>query len=281
MRKLSHMRFFLLLLSLMILTATIAGAVTFTGDGGMIVSGDGTDDFSVVDGVDSSYDYSSIVTHPPDEEREKGHGPTFAKSESFDIYLMMGDGSMELVDVVAVGSVNSVVKLYGETMTVNTCLLSYEIGEVEDEQRFAMVNAPKNGYATLHASANAKSAVVERIMTNRVALVLDVGKKYTRVWVDGMVGYLQTTSLTFLAGYRENTYLAKMSFNGKTKSRNTINIHMNGKSKSRILDDVICGTPMTVFTTTEDGWTEVETPGSHARLLSKYVTYDDLEIAAQ
>jgi uncharacterized protein YgiM (DUF1202 family) len=38
---------------------------------------------------------------------------------------------------------------------------------------------------------------------------------------------------------------------------------------------------MTVFSTTEDGWTEIEADGWHAWILSQYVTYDGVETAAQ
>ncbi len=245
----------------------------------MIVNGEGTDDFAVVDGVDSSYDYMSVVTLPPDEPSgEKGPGPTFAKSEEMDFYYVLDDGSMEYVRMVSLGTVNSLVRLSEETVLVSTGRLMYETGTLDDEHRYAMINAQRNGYATMHLTASAKSAVVNRIMTNRVALVLDVGTKYTRVWVDDCVGYIQTSSLTFLSGDRTDTALAKMSINGKVRSNNTINIHMNGKSRSRILDDVRCGTQMTVFSVTEDGWTEVETDGWHAWVLSKYVTYDEAEI---
>ena len=71
-----------------------------------------------------------------------------------------------------------------------------------------------------------------------------------------------------------NSYLGKYF-------KMTDNIHMNGKNKSRILEDLPCGTQMTVFSTTEDGWTEIEADGWHAWILSQYVTYDGVETAAQ
>lgn len=273
--------FLLLLCTLAVIFASCAQAVTYTEDGGMIVSGDGLDDLETKDGVDSSYQYTSIVTPPPKEESEAGPGPTFAKSEEMDFYLVMADGSLEYVEMLSAGTVYSQVRLHGEKEYVETALLCYETDEVPDEMRYAMINAQKSGYATMHASDSARSSVINRIMTNRVALVLDVGKKYTKVYVDGCVGYFQTSSLTFLPGNSAATLLAKMSYNGKTRSRNTINIHMNGKNKSRILDDVMCGTQMTVFSTTDDGWTEIEADGWHAWVLSKYVTYDEMELSAQ
>ena len=279
----THLRRLLpwLLLIALLLGCLSAGAVTFTEDGGMIVNGEGTDDFSVVEGTDSSYGYESIVTPPPVSEEERGPGPTFAKSDKLDFYLILDDGSMEAVELISAGSVNSTVKVGGETLYVDTCHLVYDIGDVQDDQRFAIINAQKNGYATMHLKANVKSAVVGRFMTNRVCLVLDVGKKYTKVWVDDAMGYILTSSLTFLEGHAEDTYLAKMSFNGKVKSANSINIHMNGKNRSRILDAIRCGTQLTVFSVSDDGWTEIEASGWHGWVLSKYVTYDELEIAQQ
>ena len=278
MRGMKRWRPILLFLVLALALSGMANAVTFTEDGGMIVNGEGTDDLEAVDGVDSGYQHESVVTPPPDEEKgEKGPGPTFAKSEPMEFYYVCDDGSLSSCDMVTLGTVNSLVLLDGELQMVNTCRLTYETEKVEDEQRYAMINAQRNGYATMHLSASVKSPVVNRIMTNRVALVLDVGTRYTKVWVDNCQGYIQTTSLTFLQGIGTNTQLAKMSLKGKIKSNNTINIHMNGKSKSRILDDVRCGTPMTVFSVTDDGWTEIETDGWHAWVLSQFVTYDDQE----
>ena len=280
MRKPDHLWMVLLCIFLMI--AACAQAVTFTEDGGMIVNGDGTDDFSVSEGVDGSYEGTSMVTPPPEEEGEKGPGPTFVKSEEMEFFLVLSDGSMEYVELLQPGSVYSQVKLHGEKVYVPTGLLMYETGEVPDDMRYAMINAQKNGYATMHAKDSTRSGVINRIMTNRIALVLNVGSKYTRVWVDDCVGYILTSSLIFLPGSNVSSTMATMSYKGRTNSKATINIHMNGKNRSRILDDVICGTQLTVFSVTEDGWTEIEANGWHGWVLSDYVTYGtEAELASQ
>lgn len=277
----THLRVPALLICLILLFAVCAHAVTYTEDGGMIVGGDGNDDFSVVDGTNSSYSEQTIVTPPPESPQEKGPGPTFVKSEKMDFYFMLEDGSMECAEMISAGTVHSLVELNGEKTYVDTCRLMYEIDEVPDERRYAMINAQKSGYATLFNRASSKSDVVGRFMTNRICLVLDVGEKFTRIWVDDSVGYIATSSLIFLEGRGENLVTAQVSYNGKTKSGNRINIHMNGKNKSRILEDLPCGTHMTVFSTTEDGWTEIEANGWHAWILSEYVTYDSEETASE
>jgi len=281
MQHFTHLRMPALLVCLILLFAVCAHAVTYTEDGGMIVGGDGNDDFSTIEGTSSSYAQQTIVTPPPEEAGAKGPGPTFVKSDKIDFFLMLDDGSMEYVEMVSAGTVHSLVTLNREKTYVDTCRLMYEIDDVPDERRYAMVNAQKNGYATLFYKPNNKGDVVGRFTTNRICLVLDAGEKYTRVWVDGSVGYFATSSLTFLDGQGENIATAQVSYNGKTKSGNRINIHMNGKNKSRILEDLPCGTQMTVFSTTEDGWTEIEADGWHAWILSQYVTYDGVETAAQ
>ena len=90
----THLRVPALLICLILLFAVCAHAVTYTEDGGMIVGGDGNDDFSVVDGTNSSYSEQTIVTPPPESPQEKGPGPTFVKSEKMDFYFMLEDGSM-------------------------------------------------------------------------------------------------------------------------------------------------------------------------------------------
>lgn len=281
MQNLTHMRLPVLLVCLLLLFAVCAQAVTYTEDGGMIVNGEGTDDFTTNDGTNSSYQNQTVVTLPPEEEGEKGPGPTFVKSEEMDFYLTQDDGSMEYAEMVSAGTVYSQVIVNGEKKSVETCRLMYNIDEVPDEKRFAIVNAQKNGYATMFYKASGKSDVVGRFMTNRICLVLNVGDNFSKVWVDGSCGYIKNGSLIFMDGRGEQITTAQVSFNGKTKSANRINIHMNGKSKSRILADLPCGAEMTVFSTTEDGWTEIEAGGWHAWILSKYVTYEDLQAAAQ
>lgn len=276
-----HMRLPVLLICAVLLFAVCAQAVTYTEDGGMIVNGDGTDDFTSNDGTDSSYQNHTVVTLPPEDPAEKGPGPTYVKSEEMDFFLMLDDGSMEYAQVISAGTVYSLVNINGEKTVVETCRLMYSIDEVPDEKRFAMVNAQKNGYATMFYKANSKSDVIGRFMTNRICLVLNVGENFSKVWVDGSCGFIKNSSLIFMDGRGEQITTAQVSYNGKTKSANRINIHMNGKSKSRILDDLPCGTTMTVFSTTEDGWTEIEADGWHAWILSKYVTYEGAQTAAQ
>lgn len=274
MHNWTRQRLTALVICMVLFIAACAHAVTYTEDGGMIVNGEGTDDFTTVEGTNSNYDLQSIVTLPPDTSGgDKGPGPTFVKSDKMDFFLVLEDGSMEYVEMLAPGTIYSQVKLNGEKTYVDTCHLVYDIGEVPDDHRFAIINAQKNGFATMHNRASAKSDVVGRFMTNRICLVLDVGEKYTRVWVDDCVGFIQTGSLIFMDGREENTALAQISYKGRTNSKATINIHMNGKNRSRILDDLICGTQMTVFSTTEDGWTEIEAGGWRGWILSEYVTY--------
>ena len=272
-----------LLMAVLMLSAALA--VTYTEDGGMVVGGDGDDDFSNIVPADPDASYITIIL-PGDEDEPQydengnlitpGPGPTFAPGERLDVSLALSSGKVEPVTLLSTGVYYSTVIVGRETHRVQTENLRYEIADnVPAEKRLAIINAKKDGYATMHTKAKASSPSVNRCTTNRVVLVLSIGKSYSKVWYDGDVGFVKTSSLTFLAPAEEAVRLATVTYKGRTASKATVNIRQNGKTSSRSLDTIACGTPMVVLGETEDGWYEVEVAGWRAWIPAEYATMNE------
>ena len=175
------------------------------------------------------------------------------------------------------GTAVSEIRIGGETLTVPTTSLRWGSTAPEDNQ-LAVITAPKGGEAALRAKASSKGQVLKKCQTNRIVLVLSVGKSYARVYCDGLVGYIRNSSLTFypVGGVKEGGSAPTpgwVSFRGRLNSKNTVNIRQNGKNGSRILTDFIAGTPVMVFSQT-DRWAEIDVGGYRAYILNEYLTLD-------
>lgn len=274
------------------LTGGAALAVTYTEDGGMVVGGDGNDDFSNLVTADPDATYVTIILPGDDDDEPQydefgnlitpGPGPTFAPGELLDVFLALSDGSVQPVTLLSVGTCYSTVRLGRDVYRVHTENLRYEVGDnVPQEKRLAIINAKKDGYATMHTKAKATSPSINRCITNRVVLVLSIGKRYSKIWYDGAVGYVKTGSLAFLSPENREVREATVTYKGKVSSKATINVRQNAKSSSRSISTVGCGTPMVILSETADGWYEVEIDGWRAWIPVQYVTMnEDLVISS-
>ncbi|MBQ6174614.1 MAG: hypothetical protein IJK28_08320 [Clostridia bacterium] len=274
-----------LLLAAFALAAAVGSAlaVTYTEDGGMVVGGDGNDDFSDVIQGDPDATYTTIIL-PGDQTEydeygnpiEPGPGPTFAPGELLECWLEDEGGNRMPVTLLNAGTHFCQVRIGRDLHRVPTASLCYGIdGSVTADKRIAYINAKKTGYATMHTRASVKSDVVNRCTTNQIVLVLAVGKKYCKVWCAGDVGYIKRSSLAYYNDTAKDIVQAVMTYKGRTSRSVGINIRQNGKANSRILDEIPCGTPLEVFAVTEDGWTEVEVKGWRCWVQSKYITYEN------
>lgn len=189
-------------------------------------------------------------------------------------------GTEQTVSLVTLGLVDSVVKLNGETITVMTRDLTWDHDVKDENKLLAVVDAKRTGQATMHAKSKAKSDVLKKVDTNRIVLVLRIGKSYTRVLCDGVEGFILTDVLDFypVGGVKDEGKPAPVpgwvSYKGKVNSRQSINIRQNGQNGSRIIEEIPAGTPVWVFD--QDGkWAEIEVDGYRAFILSEYITLDD------
>lgn len=207
-----------------------------------------------------------------------GDGWTAPKStDTITLTLMDEDGTEQPVTLLTLGTAVSEIQISGETLTVPTASLRWGSTAPEDKQ-LAVITAPKGGEAALRAKASSKGQVLKKCQTNRIVLVLSVGKSYTRVYCDGLVGYIRNSSLTFypVGGVKEGDSAPTpgwVSFRGRLNSKNTVNIRQSGKNGSRILTDFIAGTPVMVFSQS-DRWAEIDVGGYRAYILNEYLTLD-------
>lgn len=194
--------------------------------------------------------------------------------------LMDEDGTEQPVTLLTLGTAVSDIQLGSDKMTVPTSSLRWGSTAPEDKQ-LAVITAPKSGEAALRAKASSRGQVLQKCQTNRIVLVLSVGKSYARVCCDGLVGYIRNSSLTFLpaGGVKEGESApipGWISFRGRLDSKNTVNIRQSGKNGSRILTDFIAGTPVMVFSQS-DRWAEIDVGGYRAYILNEYLTLDIAE----
>lgn len=194
------------------------------------------------------------------------------------------EGEEKIVSIITLGTVECVIRVDKEEMTVPTSELKWET-EAPENKRLASVYAPKGGKAAMRTKSSSKAAVIEQVKTNRLVLVLATGKNWTKVVHEGKIGFIKTSSLRFypVGGVNEKDQVEGypkpgfVTFRGRIKSRNTVNVRMNGKNGSRILTDFKAGTPITVFKQ-EGKWSEIDVGGYRAFILTEYVTLaEDLE----
>lgn len=211
-------------------------------------------------------------------------GQTKAKAQSAKVRWVDENGEETNVKLETLGTAVSVIVLDGETITVPTSELRWDTTAEEDEM-LAVVKAHKSGKASLREKASTKAKVISKVTTNRIVLVMEKGKKFTKVLCDGKVGYIINTALTYypVGGIAEGEAEPQpgwVSFRGRLKSGNTVNIRQNGKNGSRILTDFVAGTPIMVFSQ-DKKWTEIDVGGYRAYILNEYVTLDDGTITTE
>lgn len=200
--------------------------------------------------------------------------------ETMTLTLVDEDGEEQPVTLLTLGTAVSEIKADGEKLTVPTASLRWGSTAPADKQ-LAVITAPKGGEAALRTKASSKGQVLKKCQTNRIVLVLSVGKSYAKVYCDGLVGYVRNSSLTFcpVGGVKEGESAPVpgwVSFRGRLNSKNTVNIRQSGKNGSRILADFIAGTPVMVFSQS-DRWAEIDVGGYRAFILNEYLTLDSAE----
>lgn len=213
-----------------------------------------------------------------------GGGTSGTKLQSTAIRWVDDTGAEKTVTLDTLGTAVSVIVTEGEKLTVPTSALRWDT-TADEQERLAVVRAHQSGKASLREKASTKSKVIRKVTTNRILLVLERGKKFTKVLCDGTVGYIINTALTFypVGGVAEGEAAPQpgwVSFRGRLKSGNTVNVRQNGKNGSRILMDFIAGTPIMVFSQ-DRRWAEIDVGGYRAYILNEYVTLDDGTVTAE
>lgn len=186
-----------------------------------------------------------------------------------DVTLYLGEGESKPVTIEVLGTAQSVVYDGKEMLTVNTEDLYWET-EAEDDQRLAIIYAPKTGKATLRASASTKAKSLGQCEAGRIVVVLKVGKTFSRVVYEGEEGCVLTSALTLCGAVpQEDFSTATLAYKGRTDSSATISVYTS-KSADRKIKQWRVGNEVVTFG--ESGsWTEIEIDGWHGWCKSAYL----------
>lgn len=189
--------------------------------------------------------------------------------EDLKVTLHTEEGETSRVTLQVLGTAQCVVHDGKQMLTVNTEDLEWET-EAEEDQRLAIIYAPKTGKATLRASASTKAKSLGQCEAGRIVIVLKVGKTFTRVLYDGKEGCVLTSALTFSGAVPAGEFsTATLCYKGRTDTSATISVYTAASTKRKI-DQWRVGNDVVVLD--ENGsWTEVEIDGWHGFVKSDYL----------
>lgn len=180
------------------------------------------------------------------------------------------DGSDMTVELVQLGTACSVIRRGDAEGLVPTASLSWE-SDAKKGLVLAMVNAPKTGTCTLFAEAKKTAYQLCKITTGTVVAVLKRGTNFTRVYVNGKVGFIKTGVLSFLTNdYSGDVQEGYLAYHRNIKSKNEINVRSSGKNGARIVGTYPSGTPIVILNT-DNVWTEIQVGSLHCYVLTEFV----------
>ncbi len=189
--------------------------------------------------------------------------------EALDLTLYLGEGESIPVTLQELGTAQCVVWDGDEMRTVLTEDLHWET-EADDDERLAVIYAPKTGKATLRASASNKAKSLGQCEDGRIVIVLKVGTTYTRVLYEGKEGCVLTSALKLCGAVPEDEFsAATLSYKGRTDTSATISVY-TAKSAKRKIKQWRVGNDVVVLS--ESGsWSEIEIDGWHGWVKSAYL----------
>lgn len=169
----------------------------------------------------------------------------------------------------ALGTAQSVVYDGKKMHTVPTSELEWET-EASDEQRLAVIYAPRTGKCTLRASASSSAKALAQCDAGRIVIVLRVGEVYTRILYNGKEGLVLNSTLQFCGVAAEGDYdVGTLIYKGRTDTSATISIYTEA-STSRRIDQYRVGNEIVIFG--ENGeFTEAEIDGWHGFVKTQYI----------
>ncbi|MGN0793046.1 MAG: hypothetical protein ACI4MG_01085 [Aristaeellaceae bacterium] len=189
--------------------------------------------------------------------------------KDLDVTLYLSETESKSVTLEVLGTAQSVVFDGTEMLTVNTENLFWET-EADEDQRLAVIYAPKTGKATLRASASTKAKSLGQCEAGRIVAVLKVGTVFTRIMYDGKEGCVLTDALILCGAVPpEDFATATLCYKDRTDSSATISVYTE-KNANRKIKQWRVGNQ--VVTLGENGtWTEIEIDGWHGWCKTAYL----------
>ena len=183
------------------------------------------------------------------------------------------------VQVLALGSWVSIIRLGKENIEVYTRELTFATKTGEGLQ-LAMINAPKNGQASMRKRASGRGAIIMKCQTNRIVAVTETTKKYAKFVYKDAEGYVLRSSLTFITPQEGQAEFAYIAYKGNARSKQTVKVRQKASGSSRILDEFPCGQRVVVIQR-GDKWTEIEVENLRCFILNEFLTTLTPEEAAE
>lgn len=184
---------------------------------------------------------------------------------------VMYQGQAAQIDILS--SYESEITVGGEKITVLTNELEFE-STAKEEERLAVIYAPKTGKATLRAKASQSAKMVKNCKAGRYALVLEKGKNFSKIYYNNAVGYIRTDCLKFYPIANEPYAEGILSLNGYTTGNAEINIRNKADYGTHISGTYKTGTVVRVIEI-GDTWTEVEIDRIRGYIQTKFLTMQE------
>jgi uncharacterized protein YgiM (DUF1202 family) len=142
--------------------------------------------------------------------------------------------------------------------------------ELAREETFAVVSA-NNGRLTLREKESTKSKALSKHNNGTIAVVLEKGKNFTKVFVAGKIGYLLTAHLEFTADV-PSLGLGKITWpDNPDDTKHKVRVRWADKTGDNSLGQFSTGTLVQVFEQGED-WSKIQVENKVGYIMSKYLT---------
>ncbi len=171
------------------------------------------------------------------------------------------------VDLKTIGSWQTVIRTGGRDVTVPSSELAWES---TTDVRFAYVYAPKAGKVNMRMSGRSKASIITKIPTGRIVIVFEKNDTWSGILYDGLIGYVQNSTLRFIEAPDTPRATATLSYKGKTDVKTKVTMRSGANQGSRAVIGLRPGMAVTVF---EKGktWSEVEVNGYHGYVLTEHL----------
>lgn len=215
--------------------------------------------FSVIEG-------SSVLHVEKKKAAPISNEPAVSGIENPDVWYME-DGGRYACTIVNMGLVYTDIMMNGQTVTVPTANLAWDT-KASAKKVIGVINMPKSGEAVMRTEAKKKAPVMDTLPTGTVVCILKTGGSFTRVFVNGHVGFVATKSIKF---YANKPYPdAKAAMLTPAQGQSTVDVLATNKKKALVVDTCPAGTPVTIIKPGKT-WTEIELNGLHCYVLSACV----------
>lgn len=206
----------------------------------------------------------------PTPEPEATPDPNAPQKWEYDPTQLTATWQGKTVEVLALGSWVSIIRCDRENIEVYTRDIQFTTRMGEDAQ-LAMIDAPKNGKASMRKRASNKGAIIMKCQTNRIVAVSESTKKYIRCIYDDADGWVLRSSIRFLTAQEGPAEFAYIAYKGNARSRQTVKVRQKASGSSRVLDEFPCGQRVVVIAR-GDKWTEIEVENLRGFILNEFLT---------